>query len=102
MGHGDHGTAIQKNLQDLVVVLVGGQDEWGDLRGEGGGVAVSLLPRLLSVGSSEERGGEREEETGRWGDVEGEGMRKRGNFVSDGKVERISKGSLVSYKEEYL
>lgn len=29
---------VQQDLYDLVVVAVGGQDEWGDVRGEGAAV----------------------------------------------------------------
>ena len=46
MGHRDSGAAVQKDFQDLIVILVGGQDEGRDLRSEGRGVAVCLLPRL--------------------------------------------------------
>ena len=47
MRWGKSSTTVQQNLDDLVVVGVGGQDEGGDVRGEGGGVCWQRLPTLM-------------------------------------------------------
>lgn len=75
--HGDHGAAVQQDLQDLIVVLVGCQNERSDLRGEGRGVAVSLLPRLFVAGDGEAGAGrERGQATDRRQDEEKDKKRK--------------------------
>lgn len=48
MRHRNHGATVKQDLEDFIVVLVGCQDERGDLWGEGRDVAVCLLPRLLA------------------------------------------------------
>ena len=47
MGCRHHGAPVQEDLDDLVVVGVGGQDERGDVGGEGGRVAVQSLQNRL-------------------------------------------------------
>ena len=46
MGGGQGGASVQQDLDDLVVVGVGRQDEGGDVGGEGGRVTVHRLPAL--------------------------------------------------------
>ena len=49
MGTGEDGAPVKQDLDDLVVVGVGGQDERGDVGGEGGGVRWYRLPALNST-----------------------------------------------------
>ena len=44
MGCGHHSAPVKEDLDDLVVVSVGREDQRGDVGGEGGGVAVQGLP----------------------------------------------------------
>lgn len=46
MRHGERGTSVQQDLEDLVVVHVGGQDERCDVRGEVRDGAVYCFPAL--------------------------------------------------------
>ena len=46
MRHGEDCPPVQENLDDLVVVRVGRQDERGDVRGEVGRVRGYCLPAL--------------------------------------------------------
>ena len=39
-------SAIQQNFQDFVVITVGGQNQWCDIRSEGRGRTVNILPAL--------------------------------------------------------
>ena len=39
-------SSVQQNLDDLVVVSVGGEDQWGDVGSEGGRVPIHGLPTL--------------------------------------------------------
>ena len=43
---GEDGPPVQQDLDDLVVVGVGGEDERGDVGGEGGRVGGQRLPAL--------------------------------------------------------
>ena len=46
MGCRHHGAPVQQDLDDLVVVGVSGEDERGDVGGEGGRVGGKRLPAL--------------------------------------------------------
>ena len=46
VGCGHDGASVQQDLDDLVVVGVGGQDEWGDVGRERGRVRWQRLPAL--------------------------------------------------------
>ena len=46
VGAGEDGPPVEEDLDDLVVVGVGGQDERGDVRGEGRRVRGDRLPAL--------------------------------------------------------
>lgn len=46
VGHGQCGPSVQENLQDLVVVFVGCQKQWGDFGCEGRDVAIDFFPTL--------------------------------------------------------
>ena len=46
---GEPGSSVQQDLDDLVVVGVGGQDEGGDVGREGGSVGGDRLPALVSA-----------------------------------------------------
>lgn len=47
MGHGQGGATIQQQLEDLVVVAVGGQDQWRNVWRESGILAIQRLPALI-------------------------------------------------------
>ena len=46
MGCGHHSAPVQEDLDDLVVVSVGREDQRGDVGGEGGRVGGQSLPAL--------------------------------------------------------
>ncbi len=48
MRDGQDGAAVQQDLDDLIVVAVGGQDEGCDVRGKVGSVGRDCLPTLKS------------------------------------------------------
>ena len=49
VGTGEDGPSVEEDLDDLVVVGVGGQDEGGDVRGEGRRVRGDCLPALTMI-----------------------------------------------------
>ena len=49
VGAGEDGPPVEEDLDDLVVVGVGGQDEGGDVRGEGRRVRGDCLPALMII-----------------------------------------------------
>ena len=49
MRHGQGCAPVKQNLDDLVVVGVRGQDQRGDVRGEGRGVPGYRLPTLKDI-----------------------------------------------------
>ena len=49
VGAGEDGPPVEEDLDDLVVVGVGGQDEGGDVRGEGRRVRGDCLPALTMI-----------------------------------------------------
>lgn len=46
MGHGERGSSVQQELKDLIVVLMGGEDQGRDVLGEGGRLSGQRLPAL--------------------------------------------------------
>ena len=49
VGTGEDGPSVEEDLDDLVVVGVGGEDERGDVRGEGSCVRGDRLPALTMI-----------------------------------------------------
>jgi len=49
MGHGQNGTPIQKDLDDLIVVAMGGQDQGRNVWREGGSILRGGFPALEKI-----------------------------------------------------
>ena len=49
MRTGKSGAPVKEDLDDLVIVGVGGEDERGDVGGEGGRVGGERLPALMKI-----------------------------------------------------
>ena len=52
MRTGKSGAPVKEDLDDLVIVGVGGEDERGDVGGEGGRVGGERLPALINENHS--------------------------------------------------
>ena len=52
MRTGKSGAPVKEDLDDLVIVGVGGEDERGDVGGEGGRVGGERLPALINENPS--------------------------------------------------
>ena len=52
MGCRHDGSPVEQNFNDLVIVGVGGEDERGDVGGEGGRVGGERLPALINENHS--------------------------------------------------
>lgn len=60
MRHGQGGAAVEQQLQDLVIVPVGGEDQRSDIRRKSGVFIIEFLPALRP-----ESNGKRTNESGR-------------------------------------